>query len=124
MRAAKAASQTVAKMEKKSAQEASGTATKAGGTSGKVAKEARNYAPAPKNIDGIPGLISAKPKTPVKGGRGMRKRWKDKKGNIYEWDSQHGTVEKYDKRGNHLGEFDPKTGAQVKPRDKTRKVEP
>ena len=28
----------------------------------------------------------------------------------YEWDSQHGTVEKYDKKGRHLGEFDPDTG--------------
>jgi len=43
----------------------------------------------------------------------MRKRWKDSEGNIYEWDSQHGAVEKYNSRGVHLGEFDPNTGAQT-----------
>ncbi|MGW2961624.1 colicin E3/pyocin S6 family cytotoxin [Streptomyces sp. NPDC001220] len=45
-------------------------------------------------------------------------------GEIYEWDSQHGAVEKYNKRGKHLGEFDPDTGAQTKPADGTRKVTP
>jgi hypothetical protein len=83
-----------------------------------------NYIPAPKDIDGIPGLIPAKPKTPVQAGGGLRKRWKDKKGNIYEWDSRHGTLEKYNKRGKHLGEFDPVTGKQTKPADKSRNVEP
>ena len=75
---------------------------------------AGNYIPAPKEIKGIPGLNHAKPKTSVQGGGGLRKRWKDKKGNIYEWDSQHGAVEKYNKRGKHQGEFDPATGAQTK----------
>ena len=46
------------------------------------------------------------------------------KGNIYEWDSQHGTLEKYNKRGKHQGEFDPKTGEQTKPKNKKREVEP
>ena len=59
-----------------------------------VAKNAGNYIPAPKKVEGIPGLKPAKPKTPVQGGGGLRKRWKDKKGNIYEWDSQHGAGEK------------------------------
>ncbi|WP_256989347.1 colicin E3/pyocin S6 family cytotoxin [Rhodococcus sp. 05-2254-6] len=40
---------------------------------------------------------------------------------MYEWDSQHGAVEKYSKNGKHLGEFDPNTGAQTKPPDPTRK---
>jgi hypothetical protein len=53
--------------------------------------------------------VRVRPKTPVKGGGGLRKRWKDAEGNIYEWDSQHGRLEKYDKRGRHLGEFDPDT---------------
>ncbi|WP_424894287.1 colicin E3/pyocin S6 family cytotoxin [Streptomyces sp. SAI-124] len=43
---------------------------------------------------------------------------------MYEWDSQHGTVEKYNKRGKHLGEFDANTGAQTKPANPTRKVTP
>ncbi|MEK8072401.1 colicin E3/pyocin S6 family cytotoxin [Rhodococcoides navarretei] len=42
-----------------------------------------------------------------------RKRWVDDKGNIYEWDYQHGAVEKYSKSGKHLGEYDPNTGAQT-----------
>ncbi|MBE1286101.1 MAG: hypothetical protein GJ671_00040 [Alteromonadaceae bacterium] len=83
-----------------------------------------NYIPAPKEIEGISGLTPAKPKTSVQGGGGLRKRWKDKKGNIYEWDSQHGTLEKYNKRGKHQGEFDPKTGEQTKPKNKKREVEP
>ena len=83
-----------------------------------------NYIPPPKNITGIPDLSPARPKTPVQGGGGLRKRWKDKKGNIFEWDSQHGTLEKYNKRGKHQGEFNPETGEQTKPADKTRKVEP
>lgn len=39
-------------------------------------------------------------------------------------DSQHGTVEKYNKRGKHLGEFDAETGTQTKNADSTREVEP
>lgn len=30
-----------------------------------------------------------------------RPRWKDKKGNFYEWDALHGEVEKYNSRGRH-----------------------
>ncbi len=67
-------------------------------------------------------LTIVKRKTPSAGG-GLRKRWKDKKGNIYEWDSQHAAVEKYNKNGIHLGEFDPNTGAQTKPANPDRSVE-
>jgi hypothetical protein len=31
---------------------------------------------------------------------------------------------KYNKRGKHLGEYNPKTGKQLKPANKTRRVEP
>lgn len=79
---------------------------------------------APKDLPAFPGASKAKPKTPVQGGGGLRKRWKDPKGNIYEWDSQHGTVEKYNKRGKRLGEYDPTTGAETKPADKSREVTP
>ncbi|MFD7610817.1 colicin E3/pyocin S6 family cytotoxin [Streptomyces sp. NPDC059828] len=80
--------------------------------------------PAPNNLPAFPNATRATPKTPVQGGGGMRKRWKDpKSGEIYEWDSQHGKVEKYNKNGKHVGEFDPETGAQTKPRDPTRKVQ-
>ena len=82
------------------------------------------YIPAPKDIPGIPGAERVKEKTPVKNGGGLRKRWKDNDGNIYEWDSQHGKLEKYDKHGKHLGSVDPNTGEQIKPPKKGRKVEP
>ena len=41
----------------------------------------------------------------------------------HEWDSQHGTFEKYDKKGRHLGEYDTE-GKQTKPADNSRSVEP
>lgn len=83
-----------------------------------------NYHPAPKGLIAFPGAKIAKRKTPLKGGGGLRKRWKTSKGTIFEWDSQHGTVEMYDKRGRHLGEYDPTTGEQTKPADNSRSVEP
>jgi hypothetical protein len=80
--------------------------------------------PPPKDLLAFSDAERVKPKTPVQGGGGLRKRWKDSEGNIYEWDSQHGTVEKYDPSGQrHLGEFDPKTGQQTKPPDPSRKIE-
>jgi len=60
----------------------------------------------------------------VQGGGALRKRWKDDKGYIYEWDSKLGTIEIYSKRGEHLGEFDPETGQQVKPAHPARRIEP
>ncbi|MBE9215413.1 hypothetical protein IQ247_22570 [Plectonema cf. radiosum LEGE 06105] len=75
-------------------------------------------------LTGFPGTKPAKPKTPVSGGGKLRPRWKDPKGNIYEWDYKSGKVEKYDKRGNHQGEFDPEEGTQTKKPDRTRKIEP
>ncbi len=83
----------------------------------------RKYFPAPKDLDAFPDAKRDTSKTSVQGGGGLRKRWKDKKGDIYEWDSQHGKVEKYGKRGKHKGEFDPKTGRQTKPAVKGRRVE-
>ena len=75
-------------------------------------------------ITGIKGLAEAKAKTSVQGGGNLRRRWKDKKGRIYEWDYQHGELEKYDKFGNHMGAFNPKTGLQIKPAIKNRKITP
>lgn len=57
-------------------------------------------------------------------GGGQRPRWKDPDGTIYEWDAQHGAVEKSSKRGIHLGEFDHLTGNQRKPAKPERTVEP
>ncbi|MBX9349475.1 VENN motif pre-toxin domain-containing protein [Chromobacterium vaccinii] len=83
------------------------------------------YVPRPDaaDITGFDDLKRERPKTPVQGGGGLRPRWKDKMGNIYEWDSYHGELEKYNKNGRHLGAFDYKTGKQVKPPEPGRKVE-
>jgi hypothetical protein len=54
----------------------------------------------------------------------MRRRWKDAGGDILEWDSLHGTVERYNSRGRRLGEFDPNTGMQIAPANPNYKVAP
>jgi len=75
----------------------------------------------------LAGFREAKPvkrKTPVEGGGGLRKRWKDDNGKIYEWDSRHGAVEVYDSAGRHLGEYNPDTGEQLKAAIAGRAVEP
>ncbi|MBB3238117.1 colicin E3/pyocin S6 family cytotoxin [Phyllobacterium endophyticum] len=85
-----------------------------GGMNNVVLSEGRKnpdhkYFPAPKSADqikGIRGLEQAKDKA-------GRRRFKDNDGNIYEWDRQHGTLEKYDKKGKHLGEYDPQTGQRT-----------
>ena len=82
------------------------------------------YVPAPKDLQAFPDAQRSKPKTFNSAGK-KRIRWKDNSGDIYEWDSQHGAIEKYNKTGKkHLGEFDPITGKQTKPSDPTRKIEP
>jgi len=68
------------------------------------------YHPAPDVLPAFPDARIVGRKTAVQGGGAKRKRWKTAKGLILEWDSMHGTVEKYDARGKHLGEFDPNTG--------------
>lgn len=83
------------------------------------------YKTPPKELPVVPDAKPTKPKTPKQGGNsGKRKRWKDSEGNIYEWDYQHGDVEKYNKRGKHLGSIDPETGRQTKPPVNGREVEP
>jgi hypothetical protein len=74
-----------------------------------------NYHQAPKGLTAFPDAMKDKSKSSVQGGGARRKRWRDLKGRIFEWDSQHGTVEMYDKQGKHLGEFNPQTGEQTKP---------
>lgn len=44
-----------------------------------------------------------------------RKSWSDRDGFNWQWDSQHGKLEKWNRRRTeHLGEFDPVTGKQTK----------
>jgi hypothetical protein len=78
----------------------------------------------PDDLPGFPDAREAKPKTPRQDGNGLRKRWKDGKRRIYEWDYRHGRVEVYGKRGKpHLGEFDFETGKLLS-KGKNRRVEP
>lgn len=84
------------------------------------------FKPAPPSLPAMPGLSRADPKTSIRGGGGLRKRWTDRKGNIYEWDYLHGELEVYNKRGKHTGVVDPATGQPVKGKGAIpgRKVEP
>jgi len=75
-------------------------------------------------LPGFPAAELTKPKTPRSDGTGLRKRWKDRSGRIYEWDYQHGTVEIYNRRGQHIGEFDPYTAEQLKGPNPYYQVEP
>ena len=79
--------------------------------------------PPPKELKGFPGAYRVSPKTPRPGG-GLRKRWKDADGTIYEWDYQHGHVERYAPKGDHLGGYDAASGSQVSGAVNTRRVEP
>lgn len=81
------------------------------------------YVPPPKVLPGFKDAERVRGKTPVRGGGGLRARWKTKDGKIIEWDSQHGKVEVYSPNGKHLGEFDPVTGQQTKPPVPGRPVE-
>ncbi|MBV8457212.1 MAG: hypothetical protein JO122_11425 [Acetobacteraceae bacterium] len=73
----------------------------------------------------FPNAELVRPKTPRSGGSGLRRRWRDEQtGRIFEWDSQHGTVEVYDHHGRHLGEFDAIDGRQLQGPDPSRRVEP
>ena len=80
------------------------------------------WVPPPRALPGFPEAERVKPKTRFAGG--LRKRWRDREGRIYEWDYQHGTVEIYDSGGAHVGEFDPVTGGQIKPRNPDYRVDP
>ena len=77
----------------------------------------------PDELKGFPQAARAKPKTPRPGG-GLRRRWKDDDGMIFEWDYQHGHVEVYDRHGKHLGGHDAETGAKVFEGDSARRIEP
>ncbi|MFE0028135.1 colicin E3/pyocin S6 family cytotoxin [Amycolatopsis sp. NPDC059021] len=92
---------------------------------GAAARKIPGYIPPPKGPPpGVKGATIADRKTSVQGGGGLRKRWKDDKGNIYEWDSRHGEWEMYNKRGKHQGVLDSNTGEQIKGPDPSRSVEP
>jgi len=60
--------------------------------------------------------------TSLGAGKG-KKRWMSDKGKrLYEWDSLHGEIEVYNKRGHHLGVMD-STGKYIKPAVKGRCID-
>ncbi|MFL6608461.1 MAG: S-type pyocin domain-containing protein [Pseudomonas sp.] len=73
------------------------------------------YNEAPVVLPAFPDAVKVKSKSFVQGGGKKRRRWLDKKRRIYEWDYESNAVERYDKLGNHLGEYDHLTGRQTKP---------
>jgi hypothetical protein len=77
----------------------------------------------PRYLEAFSDAKLVKSKTSISNGNGKRKRWECSK-YIYEWDYQHGTVEKYSKNGKHLGEYHPLTGKKLKPADPRRTIEP
>ena len=82
------------------------------------------YHSKPVSLPAFPEAKQVRGKTRVQGGGYIRPRWVDHQGYIYEWDLSHGTVEKYNKRGIHLGEFNHNTGARTKEADPSRRIEP
>jgi putative cytotoxic protein len=84
----------------------------------------QSYVMPPDTLPGFPAARKVRPKTLFAGGK-KRRRWRDSAtGVLYEWDYQHGRVEAYDGSGRHLGEFDPVTGAQLKPAEPGHRIEP
>jgi len=69
--------------------------------------------PPRRRLKAFPNAFRVGAKTPRSGG-GLRTRWKDQSnGRIYEWNYQHGRVEAYNPRGEHLGEYDADTGQRL-----------
>lgn len=77
----------------------------------------RSHSVPPKTLPGFPNAKRIKSKS-------QRKRWRNDDGDILEWDYQHGRIERYNKNGQHKGEFDPNTGNQTKPTDSGRTITP
>ena len=78
-----------------------------------VVESRRSYGRFPDSLERVP------PKT-------GRPRFRDRKtGRFYEWDPSHGgELEGYNKRGRHIGVFDPETGERVKDPVEGRKSPP
>ena len=75
----------------------------------------------------MPGLPKPKPcfldEQKKFGVRGNQQVWISKNGaRYYTWDSLHGEIEVYNKKGFHLGSLDAITGEFIKPAIKGRKI--
>jgi hypothetical protein len=54
--------------------------------------------------------------------KSRRRRWRRGK-QIFEEDTRHGELEKYNQRGKHKGTVDPDTGEVIKPPVRGRRIE-
>lgn len=77
----------------------------------------------PDQLEAFPDCERVEGKTRFNAGK-IRARWRCPNGKFFEWDYQHGTVERYSKRGVHEGEFDPTTGQMTREAINGRTVEP
>ncbi|WP_184879941.1 colicin E3/pyocin S6 family cytotoxin [Sphaerisporangium siamense] len=58
------------------------------------------------------------------GARSGKQRWRNQDGSrLYEWDSLHGHIEVYNKRGRHMGVADAVTGMMVSGAVRGRKID-
>jgi hypothetical protein len=57
------------------------------------------------------------------GPRSRRRRWLGPNGQIYEEDTLHGALEKYNRRGKHEGAVDPDSGEIIKGPVKGRTID-
>jgi hypothetical protein len=65
----------------------------------------------------VSGLIRMKSKS-------QRLRWTDvRRRQVYEEDTQHGELEKYNQRGRHKGTVDPETGEIIKAPVRGRRID-
>ncbi|MEM7382858.1 MAG: colicin E3/pyocin S6 family cytotoxin [Bacteroidota bacterium] len=81
------------------------------------------FIPSLQSLPAFPDAVKVRGKTRIPGYHKIRGRYENRR-HIYEWDYQHGSVERYSKKtGRHLGEFCPHTGEQLKPVKATRKIE-
>ena len=50
------------------------------------------------------------------------RRWRDVDGFLFTWDSLHGEIEAFNRRGHHRGALDPITGDAIKPPRRGRTI--
>ena len=55
--------------------------------------------------------------------KSRRKRWQGNKRQLFEEDTRHGDLEKYNQHGRHEGSVDPDTGEIIKAPVRGRKIE-
>ena len=55
--------------------------------------------------------------------KGHRKRWTNRRGQVFEEDTQHGELEKYNDRGRHEGSVDADSGEVIKDPVRGRTIE-